>query len=297
MKKLFFAIAIMASLVACQNNEPTVPKDENGNNSQSEPEQPQVRDTFGTVETRKVVVEEYTGINCGYCPEGHKIVNDLVKTYSGNVFAVNIHAGPYAANTYTTTEGNAYLSEAGVGGYPAGVVNRHNFDEKGGMAMSRGDFAAAARKIMKMNTPVNIQATAEIDSLTRNLTVKVNGNYTVDALDDSDKLLSQNSIYVMLLQDSVLGYQNGASGNPEQIIDGRYCHMHMLRATINGKWGDQISSVVAGATFSKEYNYTIPETIGSDKVPAVLEHLKVIVFVAEGHKEIYTATEPEVVLK
>lgn len=282
MKKILFAIAATAMLVACG------PKNGPGNDPEdwSDLNQPQ---------NRLAVIEEYTGINCGYCPEGHKIVNNLVKKYPGRAFAVNIHQGTYAAGTYTTTEGNAYAREADIEGYPSGSVNRHLFKNYAdGLAMNRGDFSAATKKILDMASPVNIAATASINKQTRELKVKVRGYYTADALDASDQPLEKNSLYVLLLQDSVMGQQSGASANPEQVIDGRYCHMHMLRASINGTWGEDIAPVTAGSHFVKEYTYTIPEKIGTDNVKAVLEHMKVLVFIAEGHKEIYTAAEPEI---
>ncbi|MEE0927498.1 MAG: hypothetical protein UH641_07840, partial [Bacteroidales bacterium] len=46
---------------------------------------------------RNVIIEEYTGINCGYCPEGHKIVREYMEANPGRVFGINIHQGGYAA--------------------------------------------------------------------------------------------------------------------------------------------------------------------------------------------------------
>ncbi|MBR4803636.1 MAG: hypothetical protein IK032_03260, partial [Bacteroidales bacterium] len=54
-----------------------------------------------TPSTKKVLIEEFTGINCGWCPDGHRIVNELMAAHPGSVFGINIHAGGYAANTYT----------------------------------------------------------------------------------------------------------------------------------------------------------------------------------------------------
>lgn len=300
MKKLFFAVASIALLFACKPGSGNGAQDPSSDKPQEEEPVDSAWIDLATPQKRVAVIEEYTGINCSYCPDGHRIVNEIVRRYSGKVFAVNIHAGNYANGTYTTTEGNSYLNEAGVKGYPAGVVNRHKFaslTQKGGDAMSRGDFETAVKKILDMTSPVNIEATAEIDRQTRQLTVKVRGYYTADALDASEQPVSSNSLYVMLLQDSVMGQQIGASYNPEQIVDGRYCHMHMLRTTIDGVWGEEISPVTKRSNFTKEYSYTIPETIGKDNVEAVLEHLNVLVFVAAGHKEIYTATSPVIKFK
>ena len=51
------------------------------------------------VSNKNVVLEEYTGINCGYCPDGHRIANEIAAAHPGRVFVINVHAGSYAANT------------------------------------------------------------------------------------------------------------------------------------------------------------------------------------------------------
>lgn len=291
MKKFIFAIAAMALLIGCEKNEPQNPNDNPADD--------------GSVSTkpeyRKVVIEEYTGIGCQYCPDGHRIVNELMKAYKNRLFAVNIHAGGYASRYYTE-DGDAYLTEAEVSGFPAGVVNRHFFDEysSGGLAINRGYFSSASRKLLTMMSPVNIAATAVINKKTRELTVEVNGYYTSDPVDEDSQTLTSNYLYVMLLQDSVMGPQSsGAKGNPDQYDEetGLYCHMHMFRKTINGRWGDEINPVSAGSWFNKKYTYTIPETMGGDNLPTVLEHMRVLVFVAADHNEIYTAAAPNISYK
>lgn len=285
MKKLLIALAAVALLAACDKkntNEPT-PQEEEFKVS-TEPT------------NRIVVVEEYTGINCGYCPDGHKVVNNLMEVYPGKVFGVNIHTGTYAANTYTTNEGAAYAGEASIGGYPAGCINRHviseySQDKNGGMAMGRGYFKEAAKSIMQLPSPVNIAAKAEIEQATRTLTVKVKGYFT------AEQIVTSNKLYVMILQDSVLGKQNGSSYNPDQVVDGQYRHMHMLRKTLPETWGDEITPLTVGTYFDKEYTYEIPEQLGIKGIDAVLKDLKILVFIAEGHKEILTACEPKMVLK
>lgn len=54
------------------------------------------------VANKNVILEEYTGINCGYCPDGHKIANQIIAAHPGRAWAINIHQGSFAANTYTT---------------------------------------------------------------------------------------------------------------------------------------------------------------------------------------------------
>ena len=81
-------------------------------------------------QNKHIVLEEYTGIYCGYCPDGHSIANGIYAANPGSVL-INIHTGGYAAVAagepdLTTTIGNAIAALPGMGitGYPAGDVNR-----------------------------------------------------------------------------------------------------------------------------------------------------------------------------
>ena len=42
-------------------------------------------------ENKKVILEEYTGIHCTYCPDGHEIAQSLKDQYPDNVLLINIH--------------------------------------------------------------------------------------------------------------------------------------------------------------------------------------------------------------
>ena len=47
-------------------------------------------------ENKKIILEEYTGIHCTYCPDGHEIAQSLKDANPDNVFIINIHTGGYA---------------------------------------------------------------------------------------------------------------------------------------------------------------------------------------------------------
>ncbi len=244
---------------------------------------------------KNVVIEEYTGINCGYCPDGHKRVREYEAANPGRVFGINIHAGSYAANTYTTQWGNALMNQAQVTGFPSGTINRETFtyyDDYYGqtvtsMALGRGQFVSCGNEILVQPSFVNVAAQASIDATTRTMTVNVEAYYTADAETASNKL------NVVLVQDSI---QSGASGNPSQVTsDGQYIHMSMLRDMITGQWGDDITApegstvIPAGTLIQRTYTYNIPGSISNELVK--LGHLRLIVFVAKDTKEIYTGSE------
>ena len=50
-----------------------------------------------TPENKNVILEEFTGITCVYCPDGHRIAQDLHDANPNDVFLINIHTGGYAS--------------------------------------------------------------------------------------------------------------------------------------------------------------------------------------------------------
>ncbi len=242
--------------------------------------------TVSTIPTTKnVLIEQFTGNLAGYDPDGHKMLNDIMVANPGKVFGINIHTGPYANGKYTTNYGSALASQSDLIGFPSGTVNRHLFSgmsQGNGTVMHRNHYATATNQILAETSCANIAANATINRSTRELTVNVVVYYTSSANG------ATNKINVALLQDSIWGSQAGAQTyNPAyyNAATDMYCHMHMLRHLVTGQWGDDIVPVV-GRQIRKTYNYTIPAQISSENV--VLNHLKILVFLAEGQQEIIT---------
>jgi hypothetical protein len=48
-----------------------------------------------TVQKKAIVLEEYTGIYCGYCPDGHKRAA-AIKAANPSAVIIAIHAGNFA---------------------------------------------------------------------------------------------------------------------------------------------------------------------------------------------------------
>ena len=44
-----------------------------------------------TPQNKKVILEEFTGVNCVWCPAGHTIANAIKASNPTNVFLINIH--------------------------------------------------------------------------------------------------------------------------------------------------------------------------------------------------------------
>lgn len=247
-------------------------------------------------ENRTVLIEEFTGIKCGYCPTGHRMAADVMNAHPGQVMCINYHTSSYASGTYTTEYGDALDDQARVQGYPSGTVNRHEFSDKDRLAMFPDEYEKYAGQMLQMSAPVNIAANATIDRKTRHLTVNVSAYYTADA--NSEAANGTNSLNIAILQDNVLGPQSGKEDNPDYCEGDQYRHMHMFRHFLTGQWGEEISGITKGTEFTKTYEYDIPEKLGKEKpIDAVLEDLRIVVFIAEGRTEVLNACEANVKLK
>lgn len=234
-------------------------------------------------ENRNVFIEEYTGVNCQYCPDGHKIANEVCATYPGHAWAINIHQGGYADGSgYTTQWGDGLAGQYSISGYPCGTTNRCP------SMQNRGQWASTAANIRNQVSPVNVAAEATLDPNTRQLTVHVEVYYT------GTQNVSSNFLNVVLLQDNVMGPQVGAtSWYPEMVENGLYRHMHMLRDMLTGQWGEELTNIAQGTFIEKTYNYTIPAAIGAVPIEN-FNDLKVLAFVTETHKNILSGNEAEI---
>jgi len=233
-------------------------------------------------ENRKAILEEFTGIHCQYCPQGHAIAEQILEDNPGNAFAINIHQGGYATPgsgepDFRTPFGNAIANQTGLVGYPAGTMNRQNFPglemgNPGTTALDRGYWKQAASEIISESSYVNVGVEAHVDYVTREMTINVEVYYT------GDSPLNTNKLNVFLLQNNTTGPQTGGGQGSN------YNHMRRLIDVMTGQWGEDITTTTEGSFIQKTYNYTIPADLNG--IPIVLGELELVAFVAETNQEI-----------
>lgn len=234
---------------------------------------------------RNVILEEFTGRNCQYCPDGHRIANEIMASHPGRAWAINVHAGGYATTTYPnfiTPDGNTIHGGFSISGYPSGVVNRST-----AAGQSRSAWANLSNTQLNQPSECNIAGRVQINPDTRMASITVEVYYTGNSSAD------ENYLTVAMLQDSILGSQSGGSTwNPNQMINGQYVHMHILRDVITeSAWGEAISPTTQGTLITKTYEYQIPEVIGSPNgVDVILDHIFFLAWVSERYQG--TATRP-----
>jgi len=227
------------------------------------------------IEPRNAVLEEFTGVNCVNCPDGHLRANQLYAAYPGRVNIINVHAGSFANPSsgqldLRTPFGDAIDNFAGVSAYPSGTMNRvvwpgaYNIppyypqNPPNNLAIRRPGWWDAAYPttgtganiiLQGGNTPVNIGAETTWNAITRELIVNVELYYTTTETQN-------NKLNVAFLESGVIGYQSGGGNN--------YVHNHILRNLLTGQWGEVISTTTQGTLVTRTYSYIVPTTYNID---------------------------------
>jgi len=236
-------------------------------------------------ENKNVLLEEYTGRNCGYCPDGHKIANQIKENNPQDVVLIRVHTGSYAPTSYpnfNTQFGSQLAGQSGITGYPTGTINRHVFSGTS-TSMSRSAWASVSNQVLAQTAVVNIGMNAVIDTANRKLFVEVEMYYT------GDQTVDFNRLNVAVLQDKIYGSQSGASFfNPDDGTDQEYNHKHILRHLPLGTWGEMIDSIQEGTFVRKTVHYVLPESIQG--VDVILEDLDIAAFIIEDKQEVLNAT-------
>ena len=222
-----------------------------------------------------ILLEEFTGHTCIYCPGGSKTAKNLQQQYPEKIFVVAIHAGGLAAPTdepysydFRTTEGNEIdgFYGASTSGLPRGMVNRTLFSNlKTYPASQWGNVVTEFWNKNKISQ-LDIELSAQCNPSSRT----ISANVTLDYFVSQSK---QNKLSVWILEDNIIQYQKSID-SPFDIPD--YQHNDVLRYSFNGAWGEIVTSstIPIGFKYSNDYELIVP--VNKDWN---LNNLRVIAFV------------------
>ncbi|MBL4592832.1 MAG: Omp28 family outer membrane lipoprotein [Flavobacteriales bacterium] len=221
---------------------------------------------------RKILIEEFTGHLCTFCPDGSREIERLDSIYGNQLIPMSIHAGGFAdpltgtdingdlAFDYTTdfrtTPGTSYYSTFGVASNPAATVSRINSASITGLSQWDADFMS----IMGDAPKVSIGLSVLYDDSTR----------TVKAVVNTEWLSSETgnfNLQLYLVEDSVVDWQLD-NGVHTQF----YTHRHVFRETINGTWGSPIPTSNLGDTDTQEAAIILPTNWNKDNC-IVIAHI------------------------
>lgn len=227
---------------------------------------------------RTLLAMEFTGVSCRNCPNGAAAMTDIMKDEPGKVIVVGLH--PYDdVNTTPILDTDLRCDEATVmykyykpAGFPCAV-----FD---GLTKSTayGEWMTLASNALTVPSKMTIDAKCSYNSASRSLEVDYEINFTNNI---SDPL----SVMVWLVESGISGWQND---NGKLVMN--YTHNHVLRASLNGDWGEKI-----GARFGAEDVVKGSAHIDLDQ-KWVPENCQVVVYVfRDSDKGVEQAAEAEVV--
>ncbi|MEX2483732.1 MAG: T9SS type A sorting domain-containing protein [Brumimicrobium sp.] len=216
-----------------------------------------------TTPTNKVaVLEEYTGNYCTYCPDGHKIADQLDASYGSDIVTLKIQTGSFAGQdpifggSLETTTGNTIAAPYDSQGYPNGTVNRtSNYS-----GIGRGDWSDAVADITSQQSPVNLYIESTVDVDNRTLDVSVEYYYTADAADAS------NYLHIGYYQDNVAAFQYDPGFYPQNfyiLSEEIYEFDHAFRDMVNGDFGEEITPTTTGSTSIIDHTISLPAAFGS----------------------------------
>jgi hypothetical protein len=200
-----------------------------------------------SVDYRRILLEDYTGQKCGNCPYAAYVASTIHTTYKDSVVIIGVHAGGFAvpgaaATTYSTDyrtpvgdawDGTAGFNISNLAGNPNGLINRRDYVNNTHVKNPNNwSSIISGMTPFKKGLAIKLKLITNYDSVTRKLNVDVTPTYNRDFGDTIIRLS------VVLYEDSIISPQKDYTATPNDIMN--YVHMHMLRGSLNGTWGDQL---------------------------------------------------------
>lgn len=191
------------------------------------------------IETDKVVlIEEFTGQRCVNCPKGAAAVHEMLEMIPNNLVAVSLYpkqmtdlTTPITDIDMRTDEATEYFSayDGPSKGLPSALIDRTEFN--GSMLQLTPDSwsSPVIEQFINGKTPVAITMSSDYNALTRELEVSYN-------LDFTDEVSEEVSFQLWIIENDIIAPQLDASAG----FIFQYTHNHVLRAAINGTWGEVI---------------------------------------------------------
>ncbi len=217
-------------------------------------------DFYIIIPKQKVVVEDYTGTWCGYCPAVAAAV-EMLREETQDIAVVAIHqtSGSHPDPMHFP-EVEELKTEFGVDGLPAARVNRT-------VGWSLPFDISEVLPLAGQETNLAIAINSQLDG--NNLTVQVDVVYENGSV-TGDKLV------VYLVEDDIIADQTNyydtdptspfyQMGNPIP----NFVHKDVLRKSISNLFGDAITATPALEEFSKTLSVSIESDYAIDKLRIV----------------------------
>jgi len=218
---------------------------------------------------RNVILQDYTGVRCVNCPDGHLVAKTIQDSYSeGRVVVVGLHSGsiftgpyPFGTHDFRTTEGDEIEAMIGpISSKPIGDIDRKLFTGQTSRPVNRTLWSGfVAQEIADSIPKVQIKTEHQYDDVSRIL--------SLDIILQFAETISENlNMHVMLIESGIEEPQLTPTG-----IDTFYTHNHVLRDMITPSVGSPIigNKTPGHATKYLMPDFEIPASWNADSVDIV----------------------------
>lgn len=204
-----------------------------------------------TAMNKVAVIEEFTGVRCSNCPDGHTTLASILTSNPGQAIGIGYHpsnssyTSPYTGNPdFRRSYLDAFYTTPFCGSsrfMPSAFINRREWST-GEKISSRTIWSSSATSIMGESSPLNVGLYAEYDASTNTLDVTVEVYFTADV---SDNVF----LYVALAENNLVAEQSNGGSN--------YIHYHVFReALASEQWGESITgTTTTGSLFTQTYSF------------------------------------------
>ena len=254
----------------------------------------QAKDTFymapvENAQLKNVLIEEFTGVKCPNCPDGHNIVATIQNTNPTRVIAIGYYPFGQAQTEplKDLTKADFRIADAtelstllgGIQFLPIAAVDRKMFG--GAILTARTLWSSNVQARLAVATPINMQLSVSYDDATREAIIKTTLKYT-------SALSTKHNISLAIYENNLVDAQEYPT-----YIDSSYTFKHVLRDVITPVGGasvlDSLTTKAAGLVFEKTILYTLPAKWNPS-------NCKIVAFVhdAAATKEVYQVIEKSV---
>jgi len=228
---------------------------------------------FNIVEPiNKVIVEDYTGTWCGYCPPVAHAIYELKEVYD-NIISVGIHNN----DELTIDQESDLRSELGISGFPSARLNRtiswfdpYQISEVNSLLSEENNVAISIKSALEnIDLEVNLRIVSNVELVNHKLVI-----YLVES-----NLIYDQSNYFNYVEDSY--FYN--LGNPIE----NYSHQDVLRKSITNISGNTLDLIQPLTDYKFNFNVEISPDF-------VQENLAIVAMVVDSNNNAINSQFSEV---
>ncbi|MCF8348356.1 MAG: Omp28-related outer membrane protein [Bacteroidales bacterium] len=223
---------------------------------------------FSQQPDRTILIEEFTGEWCGWCPIGMMGLENMIERFGDSVIVVAVHM----SDPFESPSAGGMIGVWG-GAAPTALINRAYDTLLQDQVFSPEDWEEVIARQINTPAPCNVSLDYTFDDTSREIMATVSATFTEDFVGDA-------RLNLYIVEDSVIGVSqsNYLSGNPAFIntpfyelpehID-NFPHEHLLREMVGESYGiDGVipDTVYSGQQFHYVFHYTVPEEFNLEKL-------------------------------